>query len=106
MQPELRCRFVISCAGLQSDRIAQLTGCKEMPKIVPFRGEYLLLKPHRRDLVKTNIYPVNKMGISKFHPMRTENGKVQVLIDLVLNNPLYCDHYSPMLILYLVFSCK
>ncbi|CAJ0564690.1 unnamed protein product, partial [Mesorhabditis spiculigera] len=51
-------KYVITCAGLQSDRVAQLSGCSRDPKIVPFRGEYLLLKPEKRHLVKTNIYPV------------------------------------------------
>ncbi|XP_003742684.1 L-2-hydroxyglutarate dehydrogenase, mitochondrial [Galendromus occidentalis] len=55
---EIRCRRLISCAGLYSDRISELTGGSPLPKIVPFRGEYLLLKPHRSDLVSTNIYPV------------------------------------------------
>ncbi|KAK0409271.1 hypothetical protein QR680_004447 [Steinernema hermaphroditum] len=56
--PEIRARYLLTCAGLQSDRIAQLSGCNTVPKIVPFRGEYLLLKPEKRHLVKTNIYPV------------------------------------------------
>lgn len=51
-------KFVITAAGLQSDRIASLTGCDRSPKILPFRGEYLALKPDYKDLVKTNIYPV------------------------------------------------
>uniref|UniRef100_A0A1I7XLF9 L-2-hydroxyglutarate dehydrogenase, mitochondrial n=1 Tax=Heterorhabditis bacteriophora TaxID=37862 RepID=A0A1I7XLF9_HETBA len=44
--------------GGKADRISQLTGCGIEPKIVPFRGEYLLLKPERRFLVNGNIYPV------------------------------------------------
>ena len=28
------------------------------PRIVPFRGDYYILNPERRDLVRTNIYPV------------------------------------------------
>ena len=56
MQVTVRSKYVITCCGLQSDRVAQLSGCKSEPKIVPFRGEYLLLnKPH---LVNGNIYPV------------------------------------------------
>lgn len=35
-----------------------LTGCPRNPRIVPFRGEYLLLKPSKRKMVKCNIYPV------------------------------------------------
>ncbi|CAK5082019.1 unnamed protein product [Meloidogyne enterolobii] len=52
-------KYVITCAGLYSDRIAQLSGGSELPKIIPFRGEYLKLKPEKRYLVKqANIYPV------------------------------------------------
>ena len=51
-------RYVITCGGLQSDRLAKLTGGKGDPKIVPFRGDYLVLKPEKRYLVKGNIYPV------------------------------------------------
>ncbi len=50
--------FVINCAGLQSDRVAQLAGEKPDAKIVPFRGEYYELKPEKRYLVKNLIYPV------------------------------------------------
>ena len=37
------CRYILTCAGLFSDRVAALTDCSSEPKIVPFRGEYLLL---------------------------------------------------------------
>uniref|UniRef100_A0A914HH66 L-2-hydroxyglutarate dehydrogenase, mitochondrial n=1 Tax=Globodera rostochiensis TaxID=31243 RepID=A0A914HH66_GLORO len=52
-------KFLITCAGVFSDKIARLAGCSKLPKIVPFRGEYLKLKPERRFLIKSaNIYPV------------------------------------------------
>ena len=51
-------RFVINCAGLHSDRIAKLAQVNPQAKIVPFRGEYYELKPEKRYLVKTLIYPV------------------------------------------------
>ncbi|XP_072511752.1 L-2-hydroxyglutarate dehydrogenase, mitochondrial [Notamacropus eugenii] len=54
----VRARFVVSCAGLHSDRVAQLSGCSPEPAIVPFRGDYLLLRPDRTHLVRGNIYPV------------------------------------------------
>ncbi len=41
-----------------SDRLARMTGGKSDPKIVPFRGDYLILRPEKRYLVKGNIYPV------------------------------------------------
>jgi L-2-hydroxyglutarate oxidase LhgO len=55
---EYEARYVITCGGLQSDRLAKMTGGKSDPKIVPFRGDYLILKPEKRYLVKGNIYPV------------------------------------------------
>ncbi|XP_060605399.1 L-2-hydroxyglutarate dehydrogenase, mitochondrial-like [Ruditapes philippinarum] len=54
----LQCRYVVTCCGLQSDRIAELSGCNREPRIVPFRGDYLLLKPEKSDMVRGNIYPV------------------------------------------------
>ena len=57
---EVLAKYVITCTGLQSDRIAKLTGGSDLPKIVPFRGEYLKLKAEKRHLVKqANIYPVS-----------------------------------------------
>ncbi|WP_028280161.1 L-2-hydroxyglutarate oxidase [Arthrobacter sp. H5] len=49
---------VIICAGLQADRVAALAGDQAEPKIVPFRGEYYLLRPEKRNLVRGLIYPV------------------------------------------------
>lgn len=51
-------RYLINCAGLQSDRIAKLAGYQIDMKIIPFRGEYYKLKPEKRDLVHNLIYPV------------------------------------------------
>ena len=50
--------FVISCAGLQSDRVASLTENNLDVRIIPFRGEYYKLKDSAKHLVKTLIYPV------------------------------------------------
>ncbi|MGV0718352.1 L-2-hydroxyglutarate oxidase [Mycolicibacterium sp. XJ662] len=49
---------VVVCAGLYSDRLAALVGDGANPVIVPFRGEYYALKPHRRNLVNGLVYPV------------------------------------------------
>ncbi|XP_063726571.1 L-2-hydroxyglutarate dehydrogenase, mitochondrial-like [Symsagittifera roscoffensis] len=55
----IRSRYVLTCCGLFSDRVAKLSGSSLEPKIVPIRGEYLGL-PQRvaRGLLSTNIYPV------------------------------------------------
>jgi (S)-2-hydroxyglutarate dehydrogenase len=51
-------RHVICCAGAWSDRLAVTAGASPDPRIVPFRGGYLRLRPDRRSLVKGLIYPV------------------------------------------------
>jgi (S)-2-hydroxyglutarate dehydrogenase len=51
-------RFLVACAGLQSDRIARMDGISPQVRIVPFRGEYWNLTPSRRHLVRALIYPV------------------------------------------------
>ncbi|MDN5851478.1 MAG: L-2-hydroxyglutarate oxidase [Actinomycetia bacterium] len=50
--------LVVLCAGAHSDRVASLVGDTAEPQIVPFRGEYYLLRDERRDLVRGLIYPV------------------------------------------------
>jgi 2-hydroxyglutarate dehydrogenase len=49
---------VVACAGLWSDRLAEASGESGDPRIIPFRGGYLKLKPHARHLVRSMIYPV------------------------------------------------
>jgi L-2-hydroxyglutarate oxidase LhgO len=50
-------RLVI-CAGLQADLLAAAAGDKPAPEIIPFRGEYLRLRPHAAGRVRRLIYPV------------------------------------------------
>jgi (S)-2-hydroxyglutarate dehydrogenase len=57
-QGSFEARYVINCAGLQSDRIAKMGDVDPQAKIVPFRGEYYELTPEKRHLVKGLIYPV------------------------------------------------
>jgi L-2-hydroxyglutarate oxidase LhgO len=49
---------LVVCAGLQSDRVAQMAGLSADPMIVPFRGEYYALRPETTDLVRGMVYPV------------------------------------------------
>jgi L-2-hydroxyglutarate oxidase LhgO len=51
-------RFLIGCAGLQSDRIARLEGLQPVARIVGFRGDYYELAPHAQHKVRNLIYPV------------------------------------------------
>lgn len=50
--------FVINCAGLHCDRVAEMAGASQTTRIVPFRGEYYQLKPSAQRLVRHLIYPV------------------------------------------------
>ena len=50
--------LVINCAGLYSDKVAQMTNQNLNVRIVPFRGEYFELKPEKHYLVNDLIYPV------------------------------------------------
>jgi L-2-hydroxyglutarate oxidase len=50
--------FLINCAGLHCDRVAELAGERRDLRIVPFRGEYYQIRPERQSLVRHLIYPV------------------------------------------------
>jgi (S)-2-hydroxyglutarate dehydrogenase len=49
---------IVNCAGLQSDRVARLSGAQPLTQIIPFRGEYYELRPEAQHLVRALIYPV------------------------------------------------
>jgi L-2-hydroxyglutarate oxidase len=53
-----RTENLLTCAGLQADVLARMTGGSDDSRIIPFRGDYLTLKPERRSLVRGLIYPV------------------------------------------------
>lgn len=55
---DIQTKFVITCGGLQADRLVRAAGQQPTAKIVPFRGEYYQIKPERQFLVRHLIYPV------------------------------------------------
>jgi L-2-hydroxyglutarate oxidase LhgO len=55
---DVETQHVIACAGLHADRVARLSGGPRDPRIVPFRGDYWVLRPDRRHLARNLIYPV------------------------------------------------
>jgi 2-hydroxyglutarate dehydrogenase len=57
-QGQTRARFAVFCAGTGSDKLAVAAGASPDPRIVPFRGGYLYLKPEKVPLVRSMIYPV------------------------------------------------
>jgi L-2-hydroxyglutarate oxidase len=52
------CDYLINCAGLFPDRIAELAGIRRTVRIVPFPGEYFMLRPSAQSLVRHLVYPV------------------------------------------------
>lgn len=55
---DVEARRVVVCGGVYADRLAALSGAPTEPRIVPFRGDYLRLRPERRHLVRGLVYPV------------------------------------------------
>ncbi len=55
---DVEASLVVTCGGLQSDRLALKTAPETTERIMPFRGEYYELAPDRRHLVNNLIYPV------------------------------------------------
>lgn len=55
---EWSARVVVNCAGLYSDKVAELVSSNMNVRIIPFRGEYYKLKADREHLVRNLIYPV------------------------------------------------
>ncbi len=78
--------LVINCAGLYSDKIAQLAGENSSISIIPFRGEYYVLKPESRHLVNSLIYPVPdpKFPFLGVHFTRRIDGSVEAGPNAVL----------------------
>jgi L-2-hydroxyglutarate oxidase LhgO len=77
---QFKCRFLISCAGLQSDRIAQMEGLSLSHRIVGFRGDYYELVGEGKKRVRNLIYPVPNpqfpfLGV---HFTRMINGEIEV----------------------------
>ena len=72
-------KYIINCAGLQSDRIARMDVVDTRIRIVPFRGDYYELKEGAAEKVKNLIYPVPDpdfpfLGV---HFTRKIDGKVE-----------------------------
>jgi (S)-2-hydroxyglutarate dehydrogenase len=57
---ELQAGHVVVCGGLHADQLAAMTGDsgRDVPRIVPFRGDYYTLVPSARSLVTRLLYPV------------------------------------------------
>ncbi|MBN2791962.1 MAG: L-2-hydroxyglutarate oxidase [Desulfuromonadales bacterium] len=58
IQGRFYARFMVSCAGLHSDRIIRMLGQIPDFKILPFRGEYFQLPGAKSNIVTHPIYPI------------------------------------------------
>jgi len=76
----IKCKFLLNCGGLYSDRIAKLCGVDPGLQIIPFRGEYYKLKKEKEHLVKNLIYPVpdSRFPFLGVHFTRMIGGGVKV----------------------------
>ena len=85
-QGAVEARHLVNCAGLYSDRVAALMGITPEVRIIPFRGEYYMLRPERRSLVKNLIYPVPdpEFPFLGVHFTRTIHGDVEAGPNAVL----------------------
>eukprot|EP01018_Ginkgo_biloba_P010174 Gb_31055 [translate_table: standard] len=54
----VKSKWLVTCAGLQADYVAQMAGGAKGPTVLPFRGTYHELKPEFCNIITRNIYPV------------------------------------------------
>lgn len=82
----LSSRYVVACAGLMADRIAQLMGIDINFRIVPFRGEYYQLTDQHHGIVNHLIYPIPdpELPFLGVHLTRMIDGSVTVGPNAVL----------------------
>ncbi|MEM1025852.1 MAG: L-2-hydroxyglutarate oxidase [Myxococcota bacterium] len=75
----LKASRLVNCAGLHSDRVARACGAKPEHRIIPFRGEYGVLRPGARQLCRHLIYPVPdpRFPFLGVHLTRTVTGEVE-----------------------------
>jgi len=82
----VRAGHLVNCAGLHSDVVARMTGARPGVRIVPFRGEYFMVRPERHHLVRGLIYPVPdpEFPFLGVHFTRTVHGEVEAGPNAVL----------------------
>jgi L-2-hydroxyglutarate oxidase LhgO len=82
----VRARWLVNCAGLHSDRVARMMGIRPSVQIIPFRGEYYMIRPERQALVKNLIYPVPdpEFPFLGVHFTRTIHGELEAGPNAVL----------------------
>ena len=79
-------KLLVNCAGLRSDRVAVLAGEEPSVRILPFRGEYYVMRSDRDHLVRHLVYPVPdpRFPFLGVHFTRRIDGSVEVGPNAVL----------------------
>src|SRR3989441_6815200 len=82
----VRTTRIVNCAGLYSDVVARMAGARGDVRIIPFRGEYYMIRPERQDIVRGLIYPVPdpEFPFLGVHLTRTVHGEVEAGPNAVL----------------------
>jgi (S)-2-hydroxyglutarate dehydrogenase len=77
---------LVVCAGLQADRVSRWVDGEADPRIVPFRGEYLSVRPEKRSFVRGMVYPVPdpRYPFLGVHFTRRVSGELEVGPNAVL----------------------
>ena len=78
--------FLINCAGLFSDTVAELDNIKPDLRIIPFRGEYYVLSQEKAHLVNNMIYPISDPNLPflGIHLTKTVDGQIEAGPNAVL----------------------
>src|SRR5690606_20504753 len=90
-----RASYVVSCAGLQSDRVTAMVDSSNDLRIIPFKGIYYKLRPEKEYLVNNLVYPVPdpKFPFLGVHFTRMIGGGVEAGPNAVLS--LKREVYEP-----------
>ena len=83
---EFQTRYLIACSGLMADRLVKMLGIQPDFQIIPFRGEYFQLPPHKNNIINHLIYPIPdpEMPFLGVHLTRMIDGTVTVGPNAVL----------------------
>ena len=78
--------FLINCAGLYSDTIAQLDNVEPELRIIPFRGEYFTIAEEKSHFVNNMIYPISDPDLPflGIHLTKTVDNKIEAGPNAVL----------------------
>ena len=85
-QGAIQSKYLINCAGLYADKVARKMEGSSNVRIIPFRGEYYVLRDESRGLVKGLVYPVPdpRFPFLGVHYTKRINGEVEAGPNAVL----------------------